>query len=343
MGTVSHCSVVKKGCHAGEQVYFDSRAGTTGAFGKARSHAVLEEIRVASERRESRVMGTAAHCRRKRGEYFDDQAAAANTATVTGFVDGMGLRIERRQSGYSWSGEGDGRGGKRGRIKGFSASSAARLRDRIWQMRRSVVPVMVTLTYMEMPDIEKVKRDLDVFLKALKKKYPKASGIWKLEPTKRGVPHFHLLVWGAKPWMGWVAKTWYRIVGTGDARHLAAGTRVEALRSYRGTLAYAGKRYMSKVVDGGGYEWGRFWGVFAREKLPMAVAINERIPGRLGMWIARTVRRWMRARSKGKCRGGARGRVVWITTDYPQRWLDCFDYLDGLAVEPSSSLIEWPF
>lgn len=321
---------VKRGPHAYEKVYSPSLPAHGHGFPKREHFKVRETIRLSAEARNSNVIGHSAHLRAKRGQWFDDQRKAADTCVVSGYVDGMGLRLERRLPGYSWEGKGNSVGSGRGRIKKFSRSSAARLRDRVWQMRKSSVPVMVTLTYLHCPSPEEAKRDLDSFLKALKRKYPKAAGVWKLEPQKRGVPHYHLLVWNASPWMRWVAKTWFRIVGSGDPRHLAAGTRVEKLRSYRGTLAYVGKNYLTKECGDSERYWGRYWGVFNAKCLPYAEAISERCPGRLGVWIARTVRRWMRARSSGRCRRGGRGRVVWITTDFPGRWLECFDYLDKL-------------
>lgn len=329
--------LVKRGPHAGEAVFGfhenDIHVWTSEknqAFSR-KLHVHSEASRLRSEARESKEVGTNAHLRRVRGEWFDDQSKAANTAKVSVFKHGMGIRIERRQDGYSWAGAGAGEGGgKRGTIKGFSAASAARFRDKVWQLRRSVVPVMVTLTYPlgRVPSPERCKRDLNAFCKAIDRKYPKAAGFWKLEFTERGVPHYHFLVWNAQPWKNWIARTWFRICATGDANHLIAGTSVEKLRSYRGTLSYVGKRYLTKMVKSPAGNWGRFWGCFNAKRLPVAQAVEELIPGRLGMWIARTVRRWMR--SKTGARRGARGRVVWITSDHIGRWLDCFEYLSVL-------------
>lgn len=57
--------------------------------------------------------------------------------------------------------------------------------------------------------------------------------------------------------------TWYRIVGSGDSRHLAAGTSTERLRSARGGAFYAVKYAMKmkqKAVPRDYRNVGRFWG-----------------------------------------------------------------------------------
>jgi len=36
----------------------------------------------------------------------------------------------------------------------------------------------------------------------------------------------------------WFAVMWYEIVGSGESRHLAAGTGVETVKSVRGVFAY---------------------------------------------------------------------------------------------------------
>jgi hypothetical protein len=131
---------------------------------------------------------------------------------------------------------------------------------------------MVTLTYpgqyAESPEIW--KNDLDNFLRRLARRFEHASGVWKLEPQRRGAPHFHLLVWGASyhDLLQWVSAAWYEVVGSNDERHLRAGTRVEMVRSYSGVRSYAAK-YLGKEVQGGCWQYpGRWWGIFQRVKLP---------------------------------------------------------------------------
>ena len=94
-----------------------------------------------------------------------------------------------------------------------------------------------------------------------------ASAIWKLEPQQRGAPHFHLLVWGIcfsassapcpncspiyrPPLFPTAVPRWFEIVGNNDPRHLAAGTRVEAVRSRNGVMRYASLLAQSPAAAG---------------------------------------------------------------------------------------------
>ena len=127
---------------------------------------------------------------------------------------------------------------------------------------------MLTLTYpREFPnDGHDVKHNLKMFLKELRRKVGQVSVLWFLEFQKRGAPHIHLLLRGVrvyKPMQRWVSETWYRLCGTGDERHLRAGTRLERIRKPNGARNYAVK-YAHKMVQKSVPEHyrnvGRFWG-----------------------------------------------------------------------------------
>jgi hypothetical protein len=139
---------------------------------------------------------------------------------------------------------------------------------------RTCIPeysVMCTLTYPgEFPrDGRVVKRHLDCFVKRafrywVEGREPK-SCFWFLEFQERGAPHFHLFLNFTIPAV-LVSQWWYEIVGSGDERHLLAGTRIEAMRSGRyGTVSYASK-YAAKVeqkeVPPNFVNVGRFWGIY---------------------------------------------------------------------------------
>lgn len=190
---------------------------------------------------------------------------------------------------------------KRGRISEFTKKSRLRLMREMSKMRRDALPVLVTLTYPAVyPDNPKIwKRHLDNFLKRLQRKYPNISGVWKLEPQKRGAPHFHLLVWGA-PYLGLlhcVALMWFQVVGSGDEKHLRAGTRVEQVKSQRGVMFYASK-YLGKEIT---VDWGcagRFWGKFGKESLPYGqFVVIETSPEKFQEYI-RYMRRFAHIRGR---------------------------------------------
>ena len=127
---------------------------------------------------------------------------------------------------------------------------------------------MITLTYpREYPsDGETVKKHFHDFMVNLRNKVSPLSHLWFLEFQKRGAPHIHILIRGmrvCRETQAWVSATWYRIVGSGDLRHLAAGTRLERIRKENGARNYAVKyafKMKQKAVPVGYRNVGRFWG-----------------------------------------------------------------------------------
>ena len=348
--------------HEGEVCYYPPEP-TLHEWTPQRDAAFLEKLWLRQEGIDANKIGSPAYLRKKRGDWIKDQRKAADTCRVCFYPDGMGMRLERRLDGYSWKGddsrptlkgEGDNRHlenpgqgyGKRGKVNGFSRRSAARMLDLVWKLDRNALPVMVTLTY---PDDwqrftpEQVKIHLDCFIRKFEKRYKRAGFLWKLEFQDRGAPHYHLLIWNAKPWHKWVAVVWWKIVGSGDRDHLNAGTRVEALRSYRGTLSYCGKNYLAKgTTPPPGQAWGRLWGVRRKERLPWAECVEETLPARVGVHLARLMRRYHK--SKGR-HIGTRGRVSWMLTENQARWVDALEWAYGVynaELTPTGKFRETP-
>lgn len=211
------------------------------------------------------------------------------------FADGGSLaRVRVRKSG-PFAG-----GGLRGRISSFSPGSRRRLLQMFASLKSDLMPVFVTLTYPSVfPDAATSKRDLHNFLKRWLRKYPRSSWIWKLEKQKRGAPHFHIFVWGV-PYTALllhVSPTWYQVVGSGDVKHLRAGTRVELLRSIRGAFFYASK-YLAKVDGGSDNFDGRWWGVEGREFLPWAEFKRLYLSRGQAQTVLRYFRRFAKLRSR---------------------------------------------
>jgi hypothetical protein len=147
-----------------------------------------------------------------------------------------------------------------------------------------IFTVMITLTYPKQfpANGEIVKRHFKRFKDSLLRKFP-CSYLWCIEFQRRGAPHYHVLIDSILPLddKKWVSKRWYDVVGSGDAKHLQAGTRTEKLRSKRGgnryIVKYAGKMRQKKVPDG--YEKvGRFWG-HSRDVKPEPVGEIELTTG----------------------------------------------------------------
>lgn len=163
-------------------------------------------------------------------------------------------------------------GARRAEVTEFSRASRRRLAF-VASNTSVTFRTMLCLTYpRDFPsDGREVKRNLHAFLVWLQRDLGGCWYLWFLEFQKRGAPHVHILVdW---PWPSSrtaqrdfrfrVAMQWYRVVGSGDSRHLAAGTSCERIRSKTGTARYAVK-YASKMqqkwVPAGYRNVGRFWG-----------------------------------------------------------------------------------
>jgi hypothetical protein len=154
------------------------------------------------------------------------------------------------------------------------------------RLDRSRLPLFVTLTFHRVwpEDPAVLKKMLDTLFKKLRRRYPRASAIWKLEYQRRGAPHFHILLWGF-PFRDrdWLARSWADIVAyyTSDdveilrAWHMGRlGNQhcVQLVRSWRGVTSYAAK-YLAKQEtfvspEGEIIHTGRVWGVHNRNCIP---------------------------------------------------------------------------
>jgi hypothetical protein len=172
---------------------------------------------------------------------------------------------------------------KRGEITEFSEGSRRRVRSLLHSLRRSsdLKMLFATLTYHETrPDPTRAKRDLDAFSKRLRRAFPGLSVIWKMEPQKRGVPHFHLIVIGARfiP-VQWLSELWHDVTAETSDEHRKSGVDLEPVWGNEdGKLQAYLSEYLSEESEGawpeaGGEDWrtpGRFWGVLGRKNLPVA-------------------------------------------------------------------------
>ena len=194
-------------------------------------------------------------------------------------------------------------GGKRGGVATFSRASRRRMQETFHRIDQGKVvgpPLFVSLTYPGkdpaywVPFAWEHKRHLERFLKRFFR-LAEACGcrecfvIWRLEPQKRGAPHYHLLIFNV-PHLPHeiVARWWAECVGSGDPEHERAGTQVQACRTWSQAGSYLSK-YLAKGFEGfideghraaySGEEvalverlWaspGRFWGVRNRKAVPV--------------------------------------------------------------------------
>lgn len=150
----------------------------------------------------------------------------------------------------------------RGNITEFSHRSERRMRITL-EDNLDVVENFTVFTYpKEFPcDGRKVKRDIDVMNRRLQRKGFQ-EGIWGIEFQKRGAPHINLVT--KEPIdKAWLSQAWFEVVGSGDLKHLKAGTRTEKVRSKEEAVSYM-VGYMhkrsQKDVPPEYKNVGRFWG-----------------------------------------------------------------------------------
>jgi hypothetical protein len=228
---------------------------------------------------------------------------------------------------------------ERGIIKEFSRQSRRRLFDLLNSLDKSLEKaIFVTLTYgQSWPDSKTVKKHLDNFLKRVSRRFPGASGVWRLEFQQRGAPHFHLLLFNMPFWdKHALADAWFEIVGDeyadnsqGEPR--APFTRIEACLSYKHITRYLSK-YVAKVGDVGLTSShisppGRFWGVFNRSAIPYAPleAFEYRLENTASQIAYADFLRGIRRKVRG-IRTNPRGGIT-IYSENIHRWRQYLDYL----------------
>lgn len=178
---------------------------------------------------------------------------------------------------------------KRGAITMLSKKSRQRLAF-VANNTSVTFRTMVTLTYpREYPtDGKTIKKHLNAFLVWARRRFAKPSYLWFLEFQKRGAPHVHILLdyplpqaeAGRRLLFGEVSAQWYKVVGSGDKRHLLAGTRCERIRKPDGAARYCLKyayKTEQKCVPDGYRDIGRFWGCSrdVQPSVPRVIPIDE--------------------------------------------------------------------
>lgn len=180
-------------------------------------------------------------------------------------------------------------------------------------------------------------RDAHAHLKAFIERFRRATGlpmrdVWVREFQEREAPHFHLLCLWPKTIKGelsrtWLSRTWYEVVGSGDVKHLRAGTRInykEALRGAvdpkRAAAYFAGYCEKNKLYQHQAPEdWrnpngsaGGFWGHHGLTKATAQVPVTEGDD----IELRRLARRMIRAQKRTVPRRVARNiETVYVNSE----------------------------
>lgn len=170
------------------------------------------------------------------------------------------------------------------------------------RVRRDRKPLFAHLTYPGefSRDPARWKRDLRCLSARIHRKFPHSSLVWRLEFQARQAPHYHLFVWGvpfSREVQLWLSRCWYEVVGSGDERHLRAGTTLQVVRSWRGAMSYASK-YLCKSEQAAHEGVGRWWGVCSREQVPWGELVIYQLTAREAARVVRLFRRFAGLRSR---------------------------------------------
>jgi hypothetical protein len=92
-----------------------------------------------------------------------------------------------------------------------------------------------------------------------------------------------------------------RIAAEEVKESIRVGTKIEKLRSWRGVAFYVAK-YISKGVQGGWENVGRYWGIVGRAQMPWSPVGEEFLDYRTAILIRRTARRYLTRRSRNQVR-----------------------------------------
>ena len=202
--------------------------------------------------------------------------------------------------------------------------------------------LFVTLTYPQVyvTDGRRAYRDLRAFRDAWERQYGLPAAVWKREFQRRGAVHFHLAILRPSENVPlveirrWVAVTWYRIVASGDERHLWAGTQVDpmvrppvAYFSSHGQHGRDKKGYQNEVPNDFSNP-GRFWGVWH-----LAPDWNEvQLSPRQFVEARRIMRAWARSKRFRLRRNGGRVQGQWFRTRSRPAYQLAADVMRAVAI-----------
>jgi hypothetical protein len=179
--------------------------------------------------------------------------------------------------------------------------------------------------YPENPEV--CKNHLKALRRRLQRKFGDFAGFWRMGIQKRGVWHFHLLLF-VGPSIGsvrelrrFISSSWYEVTGKVSEGHLRAGTRVETIRKWKEATSYV-ERYMAKPEEfPEGLQTGRIWGIWNEDLLPVRWETVE-----VSLQDAYKIRRIYRKLARKKGSGSLRRITVFIRYENVVRLLRFLGY-----------------
>ena len=182
--------------------------------------------------------------------------------------------VQRRVDGRDW---------KRGVVGDFSYSSRRRMQTHLSKIHGDYyqTSLFLTLTYHNDWQGREPRKDLDTYLKRLRRRFPSMAYVWRLEAQKRLAPHYHLLLFFedrlTDSQKSDITLQWHMIVDPESEYHSLYGAKLERdLDGMEGVRVYISK-YCAKPSEMGEAqpEWwqGRYWASSRNLKTSMIATI----------------------------------------------------------------------
>jgi len=224
--------------------------------------------------------------RRVRGDgrfHLHRTLQAPNIPQLKAYIEAQGSLLSLKVMGFKSSSSLN--TAKRGIIRTFSAASRRRLMRFMARLKvRKIRATFITLTFTEMVTHEQAKTVFKRFSMRLRRAYPQASVVWRLEyQPKRGAIHYHLLCFRLPFWeQKKLQETWEEC--TCEDRSIVDIRLVHGARSVMGYVS----KYIAKIdneapasLDDGSYQHegrgpalSRFWGYINKELLPLGQKLS---------------------------------------------------------------------
>ncbi len=210
--------------------------------------------------------------------------------------------------------------GNRKQITTFSHRSRKNLLKQLFCLSQ-YPSLFVTLTYPRFfpADSEEWKRHLDNFSREIRRKFPDAWFFWKLEPQKRGAPHYHLIGDLGKQvpiilLRQYLSEVWFRVCGAYDSKQLRAGVQADYVNDSLGRMKSYVCKYVAKVDENVILDiWatpGRFWGKIGEKNMPPRLAYVMDVSLSDYVKIKRLIRKWLKRLSPSSRQYSARLRSI---------------------------------
>lgn len=179
---------------------------------------------------------------------------------------------------------------KRGQIQEFSRKSRFRMLKLLSEIHLQSYQssIFITLTYHNLfpTHYSDLKYQLKKFLTALKRHYPSAAIVWRVELQKRGAPHFHLFLFSTKHLTSLdisklkksIQQFWFSAINNVDEYMLKYSVDVKEITNHQQVFAYISK-YIGKTINTPAESYiGRRWGYtknLIRKEVEMLTISND--------------------------------------------------------------------